>query len=112
MTVCLGGIFFPQFIAANHFLSGFSFVTENLDNLLTVNHFFDVAVQISQGFLLRHKVAAAFLHNNAGKLHNEEKYHKHHDCQPDADVQHADEHSGNGKGGRNELRHGLGNHLP
>ncbi len=111
MTVCLGGIFFPPFIASDHFLTGFSFVTEDLDNLLTVNHFLNVAVQIGKGFLLCHKVAAAFLHNNFGKLHNEEKHYQHHYCQPDTDVQHAEEHRGYGKGGRNKLCHGLGNHL-
>ena len=51
----------------------FVFVAEDLDDLLAVNHFFDVAVHIAEGLLLANKVAAAFCGDLADDLKHDKE---------------------------------------
>lgn len=86
-------------------------VAKNLDDLLTVDHLLNIAVEIGQCRLLRHEVAA----DAAGELAHEHENERHdgaHDQrQPDADVQHAEKHCRKREHGRYELGHGLRDHL-
>ena len=38
-------------------------MAKDFDDFLTIDHFFDIAVEITNGFLLAHKVSTAFFHN-------------------------------------------------
>ena len=86
-------------------------MAEDLDDLLTVDHLLNIAVEIGQCRLLRHEVTA----DAAGELAHEHENERHdgaHDQrQPDADVQHAEKHCRKREHGRYELRHGLRDHL-
>ena len=105
------GVFRPDAVAAAQLRLALLLVTEDLDDLLTVDHLLNIAVEIGQCPLLCHEVAA----DAAGELAHEHENERHdgaHDQrQPDADVQHAEKHCRKCKHRRHKLRHGLRDHL-
>ena len=105
------GVFRPDAVAAVQLRLALLFVAEHLDDLLAVDHLFDIAVEIRQRRLLRHEVAA----DAAGELAHKHKNERHDRADdqrhPDADIQHAEEHDRQRKHGRHELGHGLRDHL-
>ena len=96
-------VFRPDAVAAAQLRLALLLVTEDLDDLLTVDHLLNIAVEIGQCRLLRHEVAA----DAAGELaheHEDERHDRAHDQrQPDADVQHAEKHCRKREHGRYEL---------
>ena len=86
-------------------------MTEDFNNLLSVNHFFNEAVNSTQGFLLFHEIGAALSGDFLDGLENHYHGNQHKQGQPEAEVQHGTEDSQNGDTGREHLRHTLGNHL-
>ena len=86
-------------------------VAEYLDDLLAVDHFLDVAVDLAERGLLREEVAcglaADILDDNEHDRHAEQNENR----QPDVGHDHADEHRDDGHGGREHLRDRLAEHL-
>ena len=86
-------------------------MVEHLDYFLTVDHLLHKTVQVSQIFLLLHKVDADPSHGSAYHFHHQPHGYYSHERQWDADIEHTDKHGHNGKDGGYELRHGLCNQL-
>ena len=106
-----GGILTQLIVAAREFLHGLFLVAEDLDDLLTVHHFFDVAVHAAQRLLLRDEVFARLLRKLGGSQQHENGAENHNKRQPNADRQHRAEDSHNGDHRGEYLRNALRDHL-
>ena len=93
-------------------LLGLLLVAEDLDHLLSAQHFLDVAVQVTQGGLLGHEVVGAgathlFCHQDDDHGHGH-----HHQGQHPTVVDHDAEGGQHRDGAGEELGQGLGDELP
>ena len=111
MAVCVRGVVLPCRIALLHFFLRLLFVAEDLYDLLTVYHLFDISVKVCKGSLLGYEIRAALADNSLDYLHNEEQRYAHNERQTDADIEHAAEYRRDGERRRNQLTHRLREHL-
>ena len=86
-------------------------VAEDLDDLLAVDHFLHVAVDVAERLLLPHEIAAAFRRDLADDLEHQKQEHDDENRQPDAQRQHREEYGDNGEERGNRLRNALRDHL-
>ena len=87
-------------------------MAEYFDHLLSVDHLFDIPVDVSDVLLLFHEEAAASSCNLLDQHQHQHGESQHHQGQPDAQVHHGDEHCDHGHHRRKQLRQTLGQHLP
>ena len=97
----------PNAVALGQTLIVLLFVAEYLDDLLAVDHFFYIAIEVGQRLLLRHEIAADLHRELFDGQHDQEQRQAHHDGQTDAGIEHAEEYGDNGEGGGDELSHRL-----
>ena len=109
--VCLKSVLEKLVVDLIEILLDLILVAEYLDDLLTVHHFLNEALGLTDGFLLTDKVlrrAAAYVFGNKDHCYNTEKYYKRHG---NAEPEHYEENCRNdnsclhkaGKGLRNKL---------
>ena len=84
---------------------------KHLDNLLACDHFFHIAVNGTEGFLLADEEFACFAHHRDGHEHDAGNGEHGYDGQNPGSPQHGGENHDDGDDGRECLRNGLGNHL-
>ena len=91
---------------------GFFLVAEHLDDLLSVDHLFNIAVHRTDGVLLLDEERTALAAHELGNHHHH--CHKRQDKQrqPDAQTHHCHEYGNHRHDGRKDLRHTLRQHLP
>ena len=87
-------------------------VGEDLDHLLTVDHFLYVAVQCAKRLLLADKVFGGFARHLHGDEDDAGNGEEHHDGQHPGGLQHPHKDHHNGHQGGRALGDGLGDHLP
>ena len=90
---------------------GLLFMAEDFYDLLAVDHFFDIAVQFAQVFLLLHEEAAALSCDFAGKEDHKHSESHNHQSQPYRQVQHGNQHRNHGYNGTEQVWQRLGQHL-
>ena len=86
-------------------------MTENFDNFLPVDHFFDITIHIAQCFLLFDEVLPTVAGNEFEYLHDEEYHNGYQNGQIYAGVKHCADNCHNGNDGRKHLRYAHGKHL-
>ena len=88
------------------------FVVEYFDHLLTGDHFFNIAIEGAQGFLLADEILGGFASKEfSGEDHAENGDHRYDGEDPGLD-QHGDQQHHQGGDGGNGLGNGHGDHLP
>ena len=102
-AVGAGGVFAQIVVAVVKLALGDFLVVEHLDDLLAIDHFFDIAVQAGQGGLLLDKEGAALCAQLAGHFQHGEGAQHHHQRKPHAAIEHGDEH--------HQQRNGRGEHI-
>lgn len=86
-------------------------MAENLDDLLTVDHFLHKAIQFSKGLLLLHEGNADLFQSAADQPHIDADAGHSNDGKRYTDIQHTNQYDNDGKNRGNQLRHGLCDHL-
>ena len=97
--------------AAAELLNGLVLVIEYLNDLLSLDHFLDIAVHGAEGLLRVHKIATGFLHDDADHFEHKEAEHDDDERQPDALEQHGDKDRDDGENRVDDLRKALGKHF-
>ena len=110
-AVGLGGVEAKLFIAAVEFLHGLALVAEDLDHLLAVHHFLDVAIDGGQRLLLLDEELAALAGDPARDPHDEHGEQHHRQGEPQALAEHGHEYRHDGNHGGEHLRQRLRDHL-
>lgn len=87
---------------SQHFF-GFFFMAENLNDLLTAYHFLNISVDIRKCLVLFNEENADFSRNLSHDLQNNEHNGYGDKRQPNADIQHTEEHGDNSENRRNQL---------
>ena len=86
-------------------------MTENFNNFLPVDHFFNITIHIAQCFLLFDEVLPTVAGNEFEYLHNKEYHHCHQNGQIHAGIQHSADNCHDGYDRRKHLRYAHGKHL-
>ena len=110
-AVGFGGVVAKLLVAAVKFLHRLALVAEDLDHLLAVHHFLDVAVDGGQRLLLLDEELAALAGYPARDPQDEHGEQHHRQGEPQALAEHGHEYRHDGNHGREDLRQGLRDHL-
>lgn len=100
--------FVVEFVEA---LDGGFLMAEDLDNLLTVHHFFDVAVHAAQLTLLVHEELAGTTGEELGAQQHHTHHEQRHHSQGWAEHDHRDQHADHRDAGVDQLGQALADHL-
>ena len=79
-------------------------MAEYFDNLLSVDHLFDITVYITQRNLLLDKVFSASASHRTDYFQNDKNKSNHDQRQPETDAQHGDKYNYNGHNRIHQLR--------
>ena len=109
--VCIAGRLTQLIIQRVELLPALVLVAEHLDDLLTVYHLLDIAVDLAERGLLCKEEARGPAADAPDHDEHDRDAKQHEQSQPDVRDEHADEHGNNGHGGREHLRHRLTEHL-
>ena len=95
--LCVGGAAAVAHVALPEARPGLGLVVEDLDDLLTLDHFLDIAVDLAQILLLGHEVPAGALANGHDDHQHQPQGEHRHQEEDRAEIQHHGHHAHKGQ---------------